>query len=344
MIVVLKKKTENKDAEKLINEIKLKGFEVTVAYGIDHVVIGLIGDTAGLEPKDFFVYDFVESVERVSAPYKMASRSFHPEDTIVQVGAGIAGVQSCSIGDKKTVALIAGPCSVESEEQFMAAALAVKKSKARILRGGAYKPRTSPYAFQGLGAEGIKILEQAKKETGLPICTELMSVKELKYFDNVDLIQVGARNFQNYDLLKELGMAGKPVLLKRGLEGTIQELLMSAEYIISNGNSQVVLCERGIRTYDTYTRNCLDLSAVPYLHQVSHLPVVVDPSHASGIRWMVPVLSQGAVACGADGLEIEVHCNPDKALSDASQQLTPEQFSLMCDKLSKYAEIEGKTL
>ena len=212
------------------------------------------------------------------------------------------------------------------------------------MRGGAYKPRTSPYSFQGLGKEGLRLLSLAKKETGLPICTELMAASELEFFGDVDLIQVGARNFQNFDLLKELGKAGKPVLLKRGLSGTINELLMSAEYIMANGNENVILCERGIRTYDGYTRNCLDLSAVPYLHRVSHLPVVADPSHACGIRWMVPVLSQSAVAAGADGLEIEVHCNPEKALSDASQQLRPEEFESLCERLSKYAAVEGRTI
>lgn len=274
----------------------------------------------------------------------MASRSFHPANTVVTIGGGQSGIIPCCIGDGKTVPLLAGPCSVESEEQIISAARAVKKAGARILRGGAYKPRTSPYSFQGLGAEGIRLLEKAKKETGLPVCTELMSVTELEYFDNVDLIQVGARNFQNFDLLKELGKSNKPVLLKRGLSGTINELLMSAEYIMANGNENVILCERGIRTYDNYTRNCLDVSAVPYLHKVSHLPVVIDPSHACGIRWMVPVLAQCAVAAGADGLEIEVHCNPEKAMSDASQQLTPQQFEELTAKLNKYAAVEGKSI
>lgn len=344
MILILKNSAKKQEIDLFIEEIKSKGLGVHVSKGVDQTILGLLGDTSKLDPQDFLVNDVVENVERVSAPYKLASRSFHPENTVVVVGEGQSGVISCPIGDKKIVPVIAGPCAVESEEQFMQAAIAVKKAGARLLRGGAYKPRTSPYSFQGLGPEGIKILEKAKKETSLPICTELMSVSQLKYFENVDLIQVGARNFQNYDLLKELGKTGKPVLLKRGLCGTIQELLMSAEYIISNGNDKVILCERGIRTYDNYTRNCLDVSAVPYLHKVSHLPVVIDPSHACGIRWMVPILAQSAVAVGADGLEIEVHCNPEKAVSDASQQLTPEQFEQMCDKLSKYAAVEGKTL
>ena len=344
MIIVLKKNAEEKDVERFTGEIKSRGFGIHLSEGTDKTIIGLLGDTSKLDPEDFLANEIVESAERVSAPYKMASRSFHPANTVVTVGGGQSGIIPCCIGDGKTVSLLAGPCSVESEEQIISAARAVKKAGARILRGGAYKPRTSPYSFQGLGAEGIRLLEKAKKETGLPVCTELMSVTELEYFDNVDLIQVGARNFQNFDLLKELGKSNKPVLLKRGLSGTINELLMSAEYIMANGNENVILCERGIRTYDNYTRNCLDVSAVPYLHKVSHLPVVIDPSHACGIRWMVPVLAQCAVAAGADGLEIEVHCNPEKAMSDASQQLTPQQFEELTAKLNKYAAVEGKSI
>ncbi|WP_287045795.1 3-deoxy-7-phosphoheptulonate synthase [Treponema sp.] len=344
MIIVLKKNAEKKDIERFTGEIKSRGFGIHLSEGTDKTIIGLLGDTSKLDPEDFLANEIVESAERVSAPYKMASRSFHPANTVVTIGGGQSGIIPCCIGDGKTVPLLAGPCSVESEEQIISAARAVKKAGARILRGGAYKPRTSPYSFQGLGAEGIRLLEKAKKETGLPVCTELMSVTELEYFDNVDLIQVGARNFQNFDLLKELGKSNKPVLLKRGLSGTINELLMSAEYIMANGNENVILCERGIRTYDNYTRNCLDVSAVPYLHKVSHLPVVIDPSHACGIRWMVPVLAQCAVAAGADGLEIEVHCNPEKAMSDASQQLTPQQFEELTAKLNKYAAVEGKSI
>lgn len=344
MIIVLKKNAEKKDVERFTGEIKSWGFGIHLSEGTDKTIIGLLGDTSKLDPEDFLANEIVESAERVSAPYKMASRSFHPANTVVTVGGGQSGIIPCCIGDGKTVPLLAGPCSVESEEQIISAARAVKKAGARILRGGAYKPRTSPYSFQGLGAEGIRLLEKAKKETELPVCTELMSVTELEYFDNVDLIQVGARNFQNFDLLKELGKSNKPVLLKRGLSGTINELLMSAEYIMANGNENVILCERGIRTYDNYTRNCLDVSAVPYLHKVSHLPVVIDPSHACGIRWMVPVLAQCAVAAGADGLEIEVHCNPEKAMSDASQQLTPQQFEELTAKLNKYAAVEGKSI
>ena len=344
MIVILKKEAGKPDVERFLEDVKKKGFGVHISEGVDKTIVGLLGDTSKIDPEDLLANDVVESAERVSAPYKMASRSFHPENTVITIGGGQQGVDSCIIGDGRSVPLIAGPCSVETEQQILDAAKAVKAAGARVLRGGAYKPRTSPYSFQGLGAEGIRLLELAKRETGLPICTELMAISELKYFENVDLIQVGARNFQNFDLLKELGRTGKPVLLKRGLSGTISELLMSAEYIMASGNENVILCERGIRTYDGYTRNCLDLSAVPYLHKVSHLPVVIDPSHACGIRWMVPVLAQAAVAAGADGLEIEVHCHPEKALSDASQQLTPEQFTTLTEKLGKYAAVEGRTL
>ena len=344
MIIVLKKGVNDAELDSFLDGVKKKGFGVHISRGVDKTIVGLLGDTSKIDPEDLLANDVVESAERVSAPYKMASRSFHPEDTAVTVGGGQPGVSPCVIGGGKNVAIIAGPCSVEGEQQLLDAARAVKKAGARILRGGAYKPRTSPYSFQGMGKEGLKLLSQAKKETGLPICTELMAISELEYFSDVDLIQVGARNFQNFDLLKELGRAGKPVLLKRGLSGTINELLMSAEYIMANGNENVILCERGIRTYDGYTRNCLDVSAIPYLHKVSHLPVVADPSHACGIRWMVPVLAQSSVAAGADGLEIEVHCNPEKALSDASQQLRPSEFEALCEKLAKYAAVEGRTI
>lgn len=344
MIIVLKQGTKKSAVDKFVEEVKERGFGVHLSTGVNKTLIGLLGDTSKLDPESFLANDIVETAERVSAPYKMASRSFHPQNTVVAVGAGQSGVVPCSIGDGKTIPVIAGPCSVENETQIMDAARAVKKAGARILRGGAYKPRTSPYSFQGLGVEGLKLLSLAKKETGLPICTELMAISELEFFDDVDLIQIGARNFQNFDLLKELGKCGKPILLKRGLSGTLTELLMSAEYIMANGNENIVLCERGIRYYDNYTRNCLDLSAVPYLHKVSHLPVVIDPSHACGIRWMVGDLAKAAVAIGADSLEIEVHCNPEKALSDASQQLTPAMFSELMDKLGKIAAVDGKTM
>lgn len=344
MIIIVKKGSSRNAVEGLISEIRGKGLGVHVSEGVDKTVIGLLGDTSRLDPEDFLVNDIVESAERVSAPYKMASRSFHPRNTVVTVGADQEGIIPCSFGDGKIVPVIAGPCAVENEQQIMEAALAVKKAGARVLRGGAYKPRTSPYSFQGLGKEGLDLLSMAKKEIGLPVCTELMAISELKYFDDVDIIQVGARNFQNFDLLKELGRTGKAVLLKRGLSGTITELLMSAEYIMANGNGNVILCERGIRTYDNYTRNCLDLSAVPYLHRETHLPVVIDPSHACGIRWMVGDLAKAAVAIGADGLEIEVHCNPEKAVSDASQQLTPAQYGELMAKLNRIAAVDDKIM
>ncbi|MDD7460708.1 MAG: 3-deoxy-7-phosphoheptulonate synthase [Treponema sp.] len=344
MIVVLKNGFGESKINDFISDIKSKGLDCHIVKGVEKTIVGLLGDTSKFDPRDFLSNEIVESAERVSSPYKMASREFHPDNTVIEIGGNQTGVTPCLIGDGKTVPVIAGPCAVEGEEQILNAARAVKASGARILRGGAYKPRTSPYSFQGMGKDGIRLLELAKKETGLPICTELMAISEIGNFHNVDLIQVGARNFQNFDLLKELGRFGKPVLLKRGLSGTIQELLMSAEYIMANGNENVILCERGIRTYDSYTRNCLDVSAVPYLHKVSHLPVVLDPSHASGIRWMVGTLACASVAAGCDGLEIEVHCNPEKAWSDASQQLNPSMFDELMKKLGKYAAVENKTM
>lgn len=344
MIVVLKNGYGEDKVKEFISDIKSKGLDCHVVKGVERTIVGLLGDTSKLDPRDFLSNDLVETAERVSSPYKMASRDFHPENTVIEIGANQAGVESCFIGNRKVIPVIAGPCAVEGEEQILNVAKAIKLSGARILRGGAYKPRTSPYSFQGMGKDGIRLLELAKKETGLPICTELMAINEIENFHNVDLIQVGARNFQNFDLLKELGKFGKPVLLKRGLSGTIQELLMSAEYIMANGNENVILCERGIRTFDSYTRNCLDVSAVPYLHKVSHLPVILDPSHASGIRWMVGTLACASVAAGCDGLEIEVHCNPEKAWSDASQQLNPTMFEELMNKLGKYAAVENKTM
>jgi 3-deoxy-7-phosphoheptulonate synthase len=278
----------------------------------------------------------VGSVMRVQAPYKMASRAFHPEATVIAAEKAIIG------GGHFTV--IAGPCSVESREQITGVAKAVKASGATVLRGGAFKPRTSPYSFQGMGVEGIELLLEAKKVTGLPIITELMSINYLDLFRDVDIIQIGARNMQNFDLLKELGGTGKPILLKRGLANTVKELLMSAEYIMSAGNEQVILCERGIRTFDPYTRNTLDLSAVPFLQRETHLPVVVDPSHACGISWMVPTLAKAACAAGADGIMVEVHNNPECALCDGEQSLTPAEFDDLMGTLVKYAEIEGKTI
>ncbi|MFA6938194.1 MAG: 3-deoxy-7-phosphoheptulonate synthase [Treponema sp.] len=344
MIVVLKHGVSDAQVHNFIDDIKQKGFGVHVSKGVDTTIIGLLGDTSKLEPESFLANDIVESAMRVKAPYKMASRDFHPDDTVVHVGNKVRGIDECVFGDHKSCIVMAGPCSVESEEQLNTIASDVKKSGARMLRGGAFKPRTSPYAFQGLGAKGIELLKEARKLTGLPIVTELMSVTQLDLFDDVDMIQVGARNMQNFDLLKELGGTKKPILLKRGLSATIKEFLMSAEYIMASGNENVILCERGIRTFDNYTRNCLDLSAVPFLKKETHLPVVIDPSHACGIRWMVPTLANAAVAVGADGLEIEVHNHPEKALSDGAQSLTPDQFDVMMKKLAAYAAVDGRTL
>jgi 3-deoxy-7-phosphoheptulonate synthase len=342
MIVVLKSGVSEKQVQNFTDEIKQMGFGVHLSKGVDTTIIGLLGDTSKLEPETFLANDIVESAMRVKAPYKMASRAFHPENTVVSVGTG-AGVHASKIGDG-TVAVIAGPCSVESEAQLTTIAEDVKKSGARFLRGGAFKPRTSPYSFQGMGAQGLELLKLAKKATGLPIVTELMDVRQLPLFEDVDLIQVGARNMQNFDLLKELGGVKKPILLKRGLAATVKELLMSAEYIMASGNENVILCERGIRTFDNYTRNCLDISVVPFLKKETHLPVIIDPSHACGLRWMVPTLAKAAVAVGADGLIIEVHNNPEKALCDGEQSLTPAQFDDLMKVLAQYAAVENRTL
>lgn len=331
MIIVLK----NHQTESKINEFKEyleKKYNVGVhiSVGRDSVVLGLIGDTSAVDEDSIRAQDIVQEVKRVQEPYKKANRKFHPDDTVIALENGL------KIGDG-SVTLIAGPCSVESEEQVTEVAEAVKKSGAVILRGGAFKPRTSPYAFQGMGEDGLKLLKLARKRTGLPIISEVMSVSQLELFEDVDIIQVGARNMQNFDLLKELGKQRRPVLLKRGLANTIEELLMSAEYIMSNGNEQVILCERGIRTFETKTRNTLDISAVPILKKLSHLPVFIDPSHAAGIPWLVEPLSMAAVAAGADGLIIEVHNNPAKALCDGAQSLTPEMFDSVVKNVKKIA-------
>jgi len=287
--------------------------------GVSQTVLGLLGDTLAIDIDFISAQPVVESVKRVQEPYKKANRKFHPENTVISLDNGHV------IGDGRRT-LIAGPCSVESEEQILEVAQRIKAAGAHLLRGGAFKPRTSPYAFQGLRLEGLELLRLARKETGLPIVTEIMSVTHLDDFADVDIIQVGARNMQNFELLKELGRINRPILLKRGLSSTIEEFLMSAEYIMSGGNEQVIFCERGIRTFETYTRNTLDIAAVPILKKLSHLPVLVDPSHAVGIPWLVEPLSVAAIACGADGLMIEVHNDPSKALSDGAQSLTPDQF------------------
>ena len=343
MIIILKKGLSKDKIDQFVDSWKAKGFGIHLSQGESTTIVGLLGDTSKIETENVANNDAVESVQRVSAPYKMASRSFHPEDTVINCGTDQPGVNSCTIGNG-IIGVMAGPCSVESEEQIIEIAKLVKKSGARFLRGGAFKPRTSPYSFQGLGKQGIEFLVEAKKETGLPIVTEVMDARQLEYFDNVDVLQVGARNMQNFDLLKELGKTKKPVLLKRGMSATVKEFLMSAEYIMASGNENVILCERGIRTFDNYTRNCLDLSIVPYLKRVSHLPVVIDPSHACGTRWMIPTLAQAAIAVGCDGLEIEVHNHPEKALSDGEQALLPETFDEMMKKLAKYAQVENRII
>ena len=330
MIAVLKHGTTPAQTEHLIGWLKRMNLEVHVSQGQEITVLGLIGDTSRVDMELLKSLEIVETVKRVSEPFKQANRKFHPKDTIVEVGNARIGGGYFS--------MIAGPCSVESEEQIIEVAQAVKASGAHILRGGAFKPRTSPYAFQGMKAEGIKLLLKAKEATGLPICTELMNINDLDVFADVDIIQIGARNMQNFDLLKEIGKCRTPILLKRGLANTFQELLMSAEYIMSEGNENVILCERGIRTFETYTRNTLDLSAIPALHELSHLPVVIDPSHATGKVKMVPSMAVAAAAAGADGLMVEVHNNPACALCDGAQSLTPPQFDELAHRVRKIRE------
>lgn len=319
MIAILKQGTTPEQMEHLVDWLKRMNLDVHISQGQEVTILGLIGDTSKVDMELLGSLEIVESVKRVSEPFKQVNRKFHPKDSIVEVGNAKIGGGYFS--------MIAGPCSVESEEQIIEVAQAVKDAGANILRGGAFKPRTSPYAFQGMGAEGLHLLLQAKKATGLPICTELMNIANLDLFADVDVIQIGARNMQNFDLLKEVGKTKKPILLKRGLANTLQELLMSAEYIMSEGNPNVILCERGIRTYETYTRNTLDLSAVPVLHNLTHLPVVVDPSHATGKAYLVPPMAAAATASGADGIMVEVHNNPSCALCDGAQSLTPDQFA-----------------
>ena len=343
MIVTLKKGTSDVQMNEFISSWEQRGFGVHVSKGENLTILGLLGDTSSIDTEFVQANPLVDKVKRISAPYKLANRSFHPEDSVIEIGTNQAGVNSSTIGGS-SIGVSAGPCSVETEEQVVEIAKAVKASGARFLRGGAFKPRTSPYSFQGLGAQGLEFLKTAKKETGLPIVTELMDIRQLPYFEDVDMIQIGARNMQNFDLLKEMGKVNKPILLKRGMSATVKELLMSAEYIMASGNENVIFCERGIRTFDNYTRNCLDLSIVPYLHKISHLPVIIDPSHACGQSWMVPTLAKAAVASGADGLIIEVHNNPEKALCDGEQSLTPEEFNQLMQVLPKLAEIENRTM
>ena len=330
MIVVLKQGTPEQKQSQLVDWLKEMGLGVHVSRGEFQTVLGLIGDTSKVDTELISSLDIVENVTRVSETFKCCNRRFHPDDTVIDVnGVKIGGGHFC---------VMAGPCSVESRGQILSIAHAVKEAGAQMLRGGAFKPRTSPYDFQGMKDEGLNLLREARAETGLPIVTEIMSIADLPLFEDIDVLQVGARNMQNFDLLKALGQTDKPILLKRGLANTLKELLMSAEYIMASGNEKVILCERGIRTYSDYMRNTLDLSAVPMLHELSHLPVVVDPSHATGIARMVPPMTLAAVACGCDGLEIEVHNDPTHALSDSAQQLTPEEFENLSRRIAVVRE------
>ena len=331
MIAVLKAGTTIAQRDHLVDWLKAMNLDVHVSEGAEVTVLGLVGDTSRVDMDLLKSLEMVETVKRVSEPYKQANRKFHPKDTVVEIG-------DVKIGGGH-FAMIAGPCSVESEEQIIEIATEVKASGADLLRGGAYKPRTSPYAFQGMKGEGIQLLLNAKQATGLPIVTEIMNISTLDLFADVDVIQVGARNMQNFDLLKELGKTKKPILLKRGLANTLQELLMSAEYIMSEGNEQVILCERGIRTFETATRNTLDLSAVSVLHNLTHLPVVVDPSHATGKASLVAPMAYAAAACGTDGIMIEVHNNPSCALCDGAQSLTPPQFDALNKQVRRIREV-----
>ncbi|MCI9557021.1 3-deoxy-7-phosphoheptulonate synthase [Oscillospiraceae bacterium 50-16] len=321
MIIIVKPQTKEERIQDLVHWIESQNLRTHISTGEFTTIIGVIGDISKLDDDLIGGLDIVEAVKHVSEPYKSANRKFHPLDTVVEVGE-----QKLKIGHG-SFALIAGPCSVESEEQIISVARSVKAAGATMLRGGAFKPRTSPYDFQGLKADGIELLLEAKRETGLPIVTEIMNANHLPLFEEVDVIQVGARNMQNFELLKELGKTDKPILIKRGLANTLKELLMSAEYIMASGNENVILCERGIRTFETATRNTLDLSAVPVLHELTHLPVIVDPSHATGVARYVRPMALSAAACGADGLIIEVHNDPARALCDGAQSLRPEQFA-----------------
>ncbi len=336
MVVILKKNADAGKIRALLQQIDTLGVQTNYSEGTQTTVIGLIGDTSRVDMDTLLANEAVEDVKRITEPYKAANRRFHPEDTVVAVGDVRVGAGTFNV--------IAGPCSIESEEQLTTVARAVKESGAKLLRGGAFKPRTSPYSFQGLENEGLRLLLAAGKAVGLPVVTEIMGESQLDDFADVDVIQVGARNMQNFRLLKELGRCRKPILLKRGLSATIEEFLMSAEYIMAGGNPNVILCERGIRTFETMVRNNLDISAVPLLKRQSHLPVIVDPSHAAGMAWMVEPLSRAAIAAGADGLMIEVHNNPKAALCDGAQSLDPEEFGRLMASVTSRAAFEGRRM
>lgn len=337
MVIIMKKDATKDDINRITKRVESLGCTVHISEGNSCYIIGAVGDTSAIDAGIFELEDCVEKVMRVQSPYKRASRMFNPLDTIIEV-------KGKTIGGNK-LAVIAGPCSVESEEQLLTIAKSVKESGATFLRGGAYKPRTSPYSFQGLKEEGLKLLKKASAITGLPVVTEIMAPSQIESaLPYVDVIQIGARNMQNFDLLKEVGKTDKPVLLKRGLSATIEELLMSAEYIMAEGNEKVILCERGIRTFETYTRNTLDLSAVLAIKKLSHLPVIVDPSHASGKWWMVEPLSKAAIAVGADGIAVEVHHDPANALSDGEQSIKPEKFAALMDSIKDLSKIVNKEI
>ena len=336
MIIVLKPLSPKEDIERVENMVKARGLDTHVIEGAEMTIIGCIGDTSRIDPKLFEVDPAVTKVMHVQEPYKLASRAFHPDNSIIDVSGVKIG------GDN--LALIAGPCSVESVDQVLEIAKAAKASGANMLRGGAFKPRTSPYSFQGLGLEGLDNLCEAKAATGLPIVTELMSAEYLDVFnEKVDLIQIGARNMQNFDLLKQLGQVDRPILLKRGLNATYEEWLMSAEYIMASGNENVILCERGVRTFESYTRNTLDLQSIPVIQKLSHLPIIIDPSHAGGKWWLVEPMAKAAVAAGANGLMIEVHNNPEMALCDGSQSLKPAKYDALLKQVAEIAKVVGKT-
>ena len=341
MIIAMKRGTGREDVERFASALEKQGVKVHFSEGEIQTVLGLVGDTTAIDTEALSANHLVDKVIRVQEPYKRANRLFHPGDTRIDIPVPSGEPKKIGGG---FLGIIAGPCSVESREQIVFIARSVKESGAGFLRGGAFKPRTSPYSFQGMGCEGLELLLEAKKITGLPVVTELMAIHQLELFEDVDIIQVGARNMQNFTLLRELSRCRKPILLKRGLASTITELLMAAEYLMAGGNEQIILCERGIRSFDTYTRNTLDLSSIPALKKQSHLPVIVDPSHATGISWMVPAMARAAIAAGADGLIIEVHNNPEEALCDGEQSITPDAFASLMGTLRKYADLEGRAL
>jgi 3-deoxy-7-phosphoheptulonate synthase len=337
MVIVMEKHTEEAKIEKVVAELIKRGFDVHRSTGADQTVLGVVGDVASIDPREFEVMDGVQEAVRVSEPYKLSSRTFKRDTTVVKVNG-------CSVGGKDVV-VMAGPCTIENEKQLFATAEAVARAGAKVLRGGAYKPRTSPYAFQGMGIEGLKLMQAAGKEFGLGTVSEVMEISQIeKMMEYVDILQVGARNMQNFNLLSALGQVRKPILLKRGMSATVQEWLLAAEYIMSGGNYQIILCERGIRTFDTYLRNTLDIAAIPVVQKLSHLPIIVDPSHATGRRDKVMPMARASVAAGADGLLIEVHVEPDKALCDGPQSLYPEQFVELMDELRIIVPAVRRTL